>query len=94
MALPPLDLLNEIAGEHDQTRGFTPRLIACRARLLNQLIPPGDVLDLGCADGHLAGELRAAGHHVVGVDLVATDGVEDRVDELVRADLDHGLRPR
>lgn len=68
MALPPLDLLNEIAGEHDQTRGFTPRLIACRARLLNQLIPPGDVLDLGCADGLLTAAL--AGHHrsVVAVD--------------------------
>ena len=55
--------------------------------------PPGRVLDLGCADGHLAGALRAAGHHVVGVDLAATDGVEDRVDELVQADLDHGLPP-
>lgn len=49
------------------------------------------VLDLGCSDGHLAGQMRDLGHHVTGVDLDAQDGVHERVDAFVAADLDHGL---
>jgi methionine biosynthesis protein MetW len=55
--------------------------------------PTGRMLDLGCGDGYLAGQLRSAGHHVVGVDAVVTDGVKDRVDEFIQADLDLGLPP-
>jgi methionine biosynthesis protein MetW len=56
--------------------------------------PTARVLDLGCGDGYLAGELRSAGHHVVGIDAVVTDGVKDRVDVFVQADLDVGLPPQ
>ena len=33
------------------------------------------------------------GHHVTGVDLVAHDGVKERVDRFVEADLEHGVPP-
>jgi 2-polyprenyl-3-methyl-5-hydroxy-6-metoxy-1,4-benzoquinol methylase len=49
------------------------------------------VLDIGCADGFVADDLRALGHHVTGVDIVARPGVKDRVDHFVEADLDDGL---
>jgi 2-polyprenyl-3-methyl-5-hydroxy-6-metoxy-1,4-benzoquinol methylase len=49
------------------------------------------ILDVGCADGFVAAGLRARGHHVTGVDVVARPGVKERVDEFVEADLDHGL---
>ena len=52
------------------------------------------VLDLGCSDGSLAGRLRALGHHVTGVDIVAHDGVRDRVGEFIEADLELGIPPR
>ena len=52
---------------------------------------PGRVLDLGCNDGHLAAELRRRGHHVTGIDLAAHEGVKERVDRFVQADLDAGL---
>jgi 2-polyprenyl-3-methyl-5-hydroxy-6-metoxy-1,4-benzoquinol methylase len=60
--------LDRVARGHHQDRGFTPRLIACRARQLRDLLSPGRVLDLGCADGLLTA--RLAEHHrvVVGVD--------------------------
>jgi SAM-dependent methyltransferase len=54
---------------------------------------PGRILDLGCADGVLAAELRARGHHVTGVDVVTSPEVKGRVDEFVEADLDGGLPP-
>jgi len=55
--------------------------------------PSLQVLDLGCADGAIAGRLRALGHHVVGVDISAADGVKERVDQFIQADLDAGLPP-
>ena len=54
-------------------------------------LPPGRVLDLGCAGGLLSAELRARGHLVVGVDGDPPPGAEDNVDRLVVADLDAGL---
>ena len=53
--------------------------------------PAGRILDLGCSDGSLAAKLREAGHHVTGVDLVALEGVKDRVDRFVQADLEQGI---
>ncbi len=53
--------------------------------------PPGRILDLGCADGSLDDRLRRAGHEVTGVDLDAQEGVKERVDRFVAADLDAGL---
>ena len=70
---------DDVDSSHAQLLGWADRLA------------PGDVLDLGCADGWMAQELRDRGHHVVGVDLLAADRVKERVDRFVQADLDHGL---
>ncbi|MGQ0826241.1 MAG: methyltransferase domain-containing protein [Actinomycetota bacterium] len=53
--------------------------------------PRARVLDLGCAGGHLAAELRKRGAHVTGVDVEVHEGVHERVDAFVRADLDQGI---
>lgn len=53
--------------------------------------PPGRVLDLGCANGSIAETLRRRGHAVTGVDLEPLNGVKERVDHFVAADLDAGL---
>ncbi|WP_035903415.1 bifunctional glycosyltransferase/class I SAM-dependent methyltransferase [Knoellia subterranea] len=62
-------------------------------QLLNWLtaMPSAKVLDVGCSDAHFAGLVRAMGHHVVGVDLVKHDGVGERLDGFVEADLNQGL---
>ncbi|MDT0215269.1 bifunctional glycosyltransferase/class I SAM-dependent methyltransferase [Rothia sp. ARF10] len=54
-------------------------------------IPASSVLDVGCSDGHFASLVRAMGHRVVGVDLVKHDGIAERVDGFVEADLNQGL---
>ena len=72
MSKPTPELLEEIASEHDQSRGFTPRLIQCRARVLNEMIPAGRVLDLGCADGLLTEHLARHHERVVAVDASET----------------------
>jgi 2-polyprenyl-3-methyl-5-hydroxy-6-metoxy-1,4-benzoquinol methylase len=54
-------------------------------------LPPGRVLDVGCAGGLLGARLRELGHLVVGVDGDPPPGTEDNVDRLVVADLDAGL---
>jgi glycosyltransferase involved in cell wall biosynthesis len=55
---------------------------------------PGRVLDLGCSDGRLAERVRALGHHVTGVDLMAHESVKERVDRFVEADLEQGVPPQ
>ncbi len=54
---------------------------------------PSRILDVGCSDGRLDELLRLAGHNVVGVDAVKLEGVQDRVDGFVEADLNQGLPP-
>jgi len=54
---------------------------------------PLAVLDLGCSDGRLAERIRAMGHQVTGVDIEKHEGVAERVDRFVEADLDDGLPP-
>jgi 2-polyprenyl-3-methyl-5-hydroxy-6-metoxy-1,4-benzoquinol methylase len=53
--------------------------------------PPARVLDLGCSGGLLAGRIRAAGHHVTGVDYLELSGVRERTDEFFLADLAEGI---
>lgn len=64
--------LDRVAQSHLQSQGFTPRLIECRARLLEEVLPPGSLLDLGCADGILTALLADRRTRVVGVDGSAT----------------------
>lgn len=56
-----------------------------------QHTPPGDVLDVGCSDGRFGALARASGHRVHGVDLIKHDGVGERLDSFVEADLNIGL---
>jgi glycosyltransferase involved in cell wall biosynthesis len=52
---------------------------------------PKRILDLGCSSGRLGELLRLSGHRVVGVDSVKLDGVADRLDEFIEADLNSGI---
>ena len=52
---------------------------------------PKKILDLGCSHGRFGEMLRLQGHTVVGVDAEKVDGVGDRLDTFVEADLNQGL---
>ncbi|WP_217630377.1 glycosyltransferase [Nocardioides exalbidus] len=54
---------------------------------------PSRVLDAGCFDGRFADLARRAGHHVTGLDRLKHDGVADRVDSFIEADLNQPLPP-
>ena len=54
-------------------------------------LPAARVLDLGCGSGSFAQRARALGHRVVGVDRTESDGVRDRMNLFVRADLNAGI---
>jgi 2-polyprenyl-3-methyl-5-hydroxy-6-metoxy-1,4-benzoquinol methylase len=50
-----------------------------------------NLLDLGCSGGLLSESIHALGHNVTAVDVVEIDGVRERVDHFIRADLDQGI---
>ncbi len=52
---------------------------------------PGRVLDVGCSDGQFGGIVRSLGHQVTGVDMTKHEGVGERLDVFVEADLNKGL---
>jgi len=52
---------------------------------------PKRILDVGCSNGRLGELLRLAGHTVIGVDSEKQDGLADRLDGFVEADLNQGL---
>ena len=54
-------------------------------------VPPAEVLDVGCSDGQFAALAGVYGHAVTGVDLVKHEGIADRVQTFVEADLNRGL---
>ncbi|CAN5715641.1 hypothetical protein BH24ACT5_BH24ACT5_03700 [soil metagenome] len=62
-------------------------------RLLSWLSsrPPSRVLDVGCSDGRFGALAQEQGHSVTGVDIAKHEGVADRLDAFVEADLDVGL---
>jgi len=54
-------------------------------------VRPKRILDLACSDGRLGDLLRLEGHTVIGIDAAKIDGVGDRLDGFVEADLNDGL---
>jgi glycosyltransferase involved in cell wall biosynthesis/cyclopropane fatty-acyl-phospholipid synthase-like methyltransferase len=53
--------------------------------------PSSRVLDAGCFDGRFADLARQRGHHVTGLDRQKMDGVAQRVDAFIEADLNEPL---
>jgi glycosyltransferase involved in cell wall biosynthesis/cyclopropane fatty-acyl-phospholipid synthase-like methyltransferase len=53
--------------------------------------PSARVLDAGCFDGRFADLARQRGHHVTGLDRQKLDGVAQRVDAFIEADLNEPL---
>jgi glycosyltransferase involved in cell wall biosynthesis len=56
-------------------------------------IPGTTVLDVGCSDGQFGALVRRQGHRVDGVDLVKHEGVGERLDGFIEADVSVGLPP-
>jgi glycosyltransferase involved in cell wall biosynthesis len=73
----------QIKPSEDSSHGRITKLLQHR--------PPSKILDLGCSSGLLAERLRGLGHHVVGVDVNEIDGVRERTDNFVKADLNEGI---
>ncbi len=73
----------QLKPSEDSSHGRISKVLQCR--------PQSRVLDLGCSSGLLAQRVRQMGHHVTGVDVNELDGVRDRTDAFVQADLNEGI---
>ena len=83
-----------VAVDHDPYE-LKPSPHSSHGKLLDWLsrAEPCKVLDVGCSDGRFGQLARRLGHEVHGIDLVAHDGVENRLDHFIEADLTQGLPP-
>ena len=80
-------------GRKEEPYEYKPSPNSSHALVLD-LVPdlvPLRILDVGCGPGWVAAELRRRGHHVTGVDLIADDGIDERTDRFVTADVEQGL---
>jgi glycosyltransferase involved in cell wall biosynthesis len=73
----------QLKPSEDSSHGRIKKFLQCRQ--------PSRILDLGCSSGQLAQQLRQMGHFVVGVDVNELDGVHERTDIFVKADLTEGI---
>jgi SAM-dependent methyltransferase len=73
----------QLKPSEDSSHGRICAFLQCR--------PPSRILDLGCSSGLLAERLRQMGHHVTGVDVNEFEGVTDRTDFFMKADLNDGI---
>jgi SAM-dependent methyltransferase len=85
--------LTSPTGLDTQSYELKPSPHSSHGRLLSWLatIEPTDVLDVGCSDGQFGALARQLGHRVTGVDLVKHEGVAERLDEFIEADVSLGL---
>ncbi len=73
----------QLKTSEDSSHGRISRLLESR--------PPSNVLDLGCSSGLLSEIVRRMGHRVTGVDANELDGVRERTDVFIKADLNEGI---
>jgi glycosyltransferase involved in cell wall biosynthesis len=77
----------------DQGYELTLSGASSQGQLLSSLSKrrPSRVLHVGCGDGRLGELMRLSGHTVVGLDAVKHDGVSNRLDSFIEADLNEAL---
>ena len=83
-----------MTGVETEAYELKPSPHSSHGRLLawtGQLKPGTRVLDVGCSDGQFGALVRQQGHRVDGVDLVKHEGVGERLDNFIEADVSEGL---
>ena len=83
-----------MTGVETEAYELKPSPHSSHGRLLawtGQLKPGTRVLDVGCSDGQFGALVRQQGHRVDGVDLVKHEGVSQRLDHFIEADVSEGL---
>ena len=80
-------------GHVDEPYAFKPSPNSSHGRIIEMLRGRDRlrILDVGCGPGWLADQLTVAGHVVTGIDSVEVEGVRDRMERFVLADLSAGL---